>query len=158
VSVVHLLKGAYSGVKLLERRQAQQITAFLFANGGHEDPKRLASNAGNSFLGSKIYGSGFTFDDSGAADDETPGIPSPTSTMERLLATHSSSAEVIFPYIGGDEVNSSPSHAHRRYVINLGERDEQECRGKWPDVMQIVERKVKPEREKINSKATREKW
>ncbi len=30
-------------------------------------------------------------------------------------------AEVIFPYIGGEEVNTSPTHAHHRYVINFGE-------------------------------------
>jgi hypothetical protein len=41
VSVVHLHKGTYAGVKLLERRPVEQITAFLFANGGHEDPKQL---------------------------------------------------------------------------------------------------------------------
>jgi len=54
VSVVHLHKGAYTGAKLLERRPVEQITAFLFANGGHEDPKQLAVNAGKSFQGSIV--------------------------------------------------------------------------------------------------------
>ena len=36
VSVVHLLKGAYAGVKLLERRPVKQITAFLLANAAPE--------------------------------------------------------------------------------------------------------------------------
>ncbi|MFN9660907.1 MAG: Eco57I restriction-modification methylase domain-containing protein, partial [Cyanobacteriota bacterium] len=75
VSVVHLFKGDYSGVKLLDRRPVEQITAFLFANGGHDDPKQLVANAGISFLGSKIYGQGFTFDDSGPADDELRASP-----------------------------------------------------------------------------------
>ena len=26
---------------------------------------------------------------------------------------------MIFPYIGGEEVNTSPTHAHHRYVINF---------------------------------------
>jgi len=108
VSVVHLIKGAYAGVKLLERRPVGQITAFLFANGGHDDPKQLAANAGKSFQGSIVLGMGFTFDDSGPADDETPGIPSPIATIERLIAENPKNAEVIFPYIGGEEVNSSP--------------------------------------------------
>ena len=56
VSVVHLFKGAYAGVKLLDRLPVEQITVFLFANGGHEDPKQLAANTSKSFLGSKIYG------------------------------------------------------------------------------------------------------
>ena len=109
---------SYAGAKLLERRPVEQITAFLFANGGHEDPKQLAANAGKSFQGSIVLGMGFTFDDSGEADDETPGIPSPVATMERLVAENPKNAEVIFPYIGGEEVNSSPTHAHHRYVIN----------------------------------------
>jgi hypothetical protein len=158
VSLVHLIKGTYSGVKLLERRTVEQITAFLFANGGHDDPKQLASNAGKSFMGSKVYGQGFTFDDSGSADDDTPGILSPIATMERLIAENPKNAEVIFPYIGGEEVNSSPTHAHHRYVINFGERSEEECRREWPELMAIVERKVKPGRLAQNREIRARYW
>jgi hypothetical protein len=146
VSVVHLLKGAYCGAKLLERRPVEQITAFLFANGGHDDPKQLAANAGKSFVGSYVLGMGFTFDRGEEADDDTPGIPSPIATMERLIAENPKNAEVIFPYIGGEEVNSSPTHSHHRYVINFGERSEEECRLGWPKLMAILEAKVMPER------------
>jgi hypothetical protein len=146
VSVVHLLKGAYAGLRLLEKRPVEQITAFLFAKGGHDDPKTLAANAGKSFQGSIVLGMGFTFDDSGPADDDTPGIPSPIATMKRLITENSKTAEVIFPYIGGEEVNKSPSHAHHRYVINFGERSEVECRRAWPELMAILELKVKPDR------------
>ena len=146
VSVVHLQKGSYAGVKLLDQRQVEKITAFLFTSGGHEDPKQLAANRGKSFQGSIVLGMGFTFDDSGPADDETPDIPSPISTMERLIAENPKNQEVIFPYLGGSEVNNSPIHAHHRYVINFGERSEEECRREWPELMAIVERKVKPSR------------
>jgi hypothetical protein len=162
VSVVHLLKGDYAGTKQLDRLPVELITAFLFPRGGHEDPNRLAANAGKSFLGSKIYGQGFTFDDSGPADDDTPGIPSPIATMERLIAANPKNAEVIFPYIGGEEVNSSPTHAHHRYVINFGELRQEECRREWPELMAIVERKVKPERDQLNDNADgrrrKQKW
>jgi len=158
VSVVHLHKGAYGGAKLLERRPVQQITAFLFANGGHEDPRPLASNAGKSFVGSYVLGMGFTFDDSGPADDDTPGIPSPIATMKRLIAENQKNAEVIFPYIGGEEVNSSPTHSHHRYVINFGERSEEECWREWPELMAIVERKVKPVRMENNREGYRRYW
>jgi hypothetical protein len=153
VSVVHLLKEAYAGERLLERRPVERITAFLFANGGNDDPKQLTANTGKSFVGSYVLGMGFTFDDSGPADDDTPGIPSPIATMERLIAENPKNAEVIFPYIGGEEVNSSPTHAHHRYVINLGERSEEECRREWPELMAIVERKVKPERDQLKDNA-----
>jgi hypothetical protein len=158
VSVVHLHKGTYSGVKLLERRPVEQITAFLFANGGHEDPKQLAANAGKSFVGSYVLGMGFTFDDSSPADEDTPGIPSPIATMERLIAENPKNVDVIFPYIGGEEINSSSTHAHHRYVINFGERSEEECRREWPELMAIVERKVKPDRRVNNRESYRRYW
>jgi len=66
--------------------------------------------------------------------------------MWRLIKEDPRNQEVIFPYIGAEEVNSSPAHAHHRYVINFGERSENECRRRWPDLMTIVETKVKPER------------
>ncbi|QNG28380.1 N-6 DNA methylase [Synechococcus sp. HK01-R] len=153
VSMVHLLKGVYTGVKLLENRRVQQITAFLFANGGHDDPKQLTANASKSFKGTMVYGMGFTFDDSGSADDESLGIPSPIATMKRLIAKVPKNAEVIYPYIGGEEVNSSPTHTHHRYVINFGERSAAECTQEWPELMAIVERKVKPERDQLKDNA-----
>jgi hypothetical protein len=158
VSIVHLRKGAYDGEKKLDGRPVPQITAFLFDKGGHEDPKQLTANAGKSFVGSYVLGMGFTFDDSGEADDETPGIPMPIATMKRLIAKYPKNAEVIFPYIGGKEVNDSPTHAHHRYVINFGDRTEEECRRQWPELMRILERKVKPERMTNNREGYRRYW
>jgi hypothetical protein len=151
VSVVHLLKGVYAGVKLLENRAVGQITAFLFVDGGHDDPKQLAANAGKSFVGSYVLGMGFTFDDSGPADDETSGLPSPIATMKRLIAENPKNAEVIFPYIGGEEVNSSPIHAHHRCVVDFRDREEDCCRKQWPNLMNTLEKKVKSERTRLNS-------
>ena len=39
--------------------------------------------------------------------------------MDRLISKHAGSKDRIFPYIGGEEVNDSPTHAHHRYVINF---------------------------------------
>ncbi|MFN9610542.1 MAG: Eco57I restriction-modification methylase domain-containing protein [bacterium] len=158
VSIVHLCMGDYDGEKRLDSRLVPQITAFLFDKGGHDDPKQLMDNAGKSFVGSYVLGMGFTFDDSGEADDDTPGLPSPIATMERLIAENPKNAEVIFPYIGGKEVNDSPTHAHHRYVINFGERSEEECRREWPELMAIVERKVKPDRMSNNRESYRRYW
>ena len=149
VSIVHVLKGAYSGERTLDGRRVELITAFLFDKGGHEDPKPLKANSGKSFVGAVVFGMGFTFDDSGEADEITPGIPSPISTMERLIAENPDNAEAIFPYIGGKEVNDSPTHVHHRYVISFGDRTEEECRRRWPDLMGIVEKKVKPDRDAL---------
>ena len=141
VSVVHVMKGCFDGPKYLDDREVDAISAFLFHRGGHDDPVRLAANAGKSFQGSIVLGMGFTFDDT-----DTKGVATPIAEMERLIAKQPKSQEVILPYIGGEEVNTSPTHAHHRYVISFGERSEEECRKRWPELMAIVEAKVKPER------------
>lgn len=141
VSVVHLHRGEWSGSRTLDGRQVDRITAFLFHGGGHENPAVLRANEGKSFVGSYVLGMGFTFDDT-----DRKGVASPLSEMKRLIEKDQRNAERIFPYIGGEEVNSSPTHSHHRYVINFGEMTEAEAR-QWPELMEIVEAKVRPERQ-----------
>ena len=47
--------------------------------------------------------------------------------MEELIAKDPRNQERIFPYIGGKEVNDSPTHVHHRYVINFGQMSEAEA-------------------------------
>ena len=141
VSIVHVCKGTAQPPFQLDGRNVDKITAFLFHAGGHEDPQQLRANEGKSFQGSIVLGMGFTFDDT-----DTKGVASSLEDMRRLIASNPRNQEVIFPYIGGEEVNSHPRHAHHRYVINFGERTEAECRRTWPDLFAILEEKVKPER------------
>ena len=61
-----------------------------------------------------LRGMGFTFDDT-----DTKGVASPLAERRRLIAEDPHNLEAIFPYIGGEEVNTSPTHAHHRYVINF---------------------------------------
>ena len=42
------------------------------------------------------------------------GVASPIAEMHRLIEKDPRNAERIFPYIGGEEVNTSPTHAHHR--------------------------------------------
>ena len=114
VSVLHIAKGHYEGSKELDGARVDTITAFLFHRGGHADPVRLDANAGKSFVGSYVLGMGFTFDDT-----DEKGVASPLAEMRRLIEADPHNAEAIFPYIGGEEVNTSPTHAHHRYVINF---------------------------------------
>ena len=137
VSVIHVTKGLYAKKPELDGKPVETITAFLFHRSGHADPERLLANANKSFVGSYVLGMGFTFDDT-----DTKGIASPIAEMHRLIAKDPRNAERIFPYIGGEEVNTSPTHAHHRYVINFGEMSEQEARG-WPDLITIIENKVR---------------
>ena len=153
VSILHIDNGAFRGRKVLDGASVDNITAFLFHRGGHADPARLAANAGKSFQGSIVLGMGFTFDDT-----DRKGVASSLADMQRLIDSDPRNREAIFPYIGGEEVNTSPTHAHHRYVINFGGRSEDECWRWWPQLMAIVEHRVKPERAKVNRQVRRERW
>ncbi|MBW4599044.1 MAG: N-6 DNA methylase [Calothrix sp. FI2-JRJ7] len=150
VSVVNIFKGDYQGVKLLDGREVDLISAFLFKSGRNINPAVLLANADKSFIGSIVLGMGFTFDDSNP--DATP-----IAEMHHLIEKNPKNSELIFPYIGGSEVNSSPTHTHKRYVINFGDMSENEAR-QFPDLMKIVEEKVKPERDKLKRDAYRTRW
>ena len=145
VSVIHVFKGKYEDRKFLDGREVNLISAFLFHAGGNENPKVLLVNADKSFIGSYVLGMGFTFDDSNP--DATT-----IAEMHQLIEHNPKNAEKIFPYIGGEEVNSSQTHAHHRYVINFGEMSEAEAR-EYPDLIKIVQEKVKPERAKLGDNA-----
>lgn len=142
VSVVHIQKGSHAGIKRLDGKQVPTITAFLFHGGSSEDPKVLKANEGKSFQGSTVLGMGFTFDDT-----DKSGAANPLAEMQRLIAQNPRNQERIFPYLGGEELNSSPTHSHHRYVINFGDLTEEEARA-WPDLLRIVEEKVKGTRGK----------
>ena len=114
VSVLHIGKDAVTDRRQIDGREVERITAFLFHRGGHDDPVRLKANAGKSFVGSYVLGMGFTFDDT-----DTKGVASPLSEMHRLIEQDPRNQEAIFPYIGGQGVNTSPMYAHHRYVINF---------------------------------------
>ena len=104
----------FAGAKVLDGATVEIITAFLFHRGGHADPAQLQANTGKSFQGSTVLGMGFTFDDT-----DKKGVASPLAEMHRLVEADPRNREAIFPYIGGEEVNTSPTHAHHRYVINF---------------------------------------
>ena len=185
VSVVHIAKGDYAGPRKLDAREVDTISAFLFHAGGHDDPERLTGNAEKSFVGSYVLGMGFTFDDT-----DSKGVATPLSEMHRLIEKNPRNQDVILPYIGGEEVNTNPTHAHHRYVIHFRnyplcrkdmgktrwqEADEDQrwkwlrtgivpldypepVAADWPDLLEIVEAKVKPERLDQNDEGARDQW
>ena len=179
VSVVHIAKGEHHGVKTLDGRECDQITAFLFHAGGNDDPPRLRANTGKSYQGSIVLGMGFTFDDT-----DQKGFASPLSLMDELIAQDARNEAVIFPYIGGKEVNDDPLHRHHRHVINFfdypleragidedwatADADDRRrmlskaavpldypdpVAADWPELLDIVEKKVKPKRLRLTKNA-----
>ena len=141
VSVINIWKGPVAPVPELDGKGVDRVTPFLFHSGPTNDPARLPQNVGRSFVGSLILGMGFTFD-----DFDAKGVATALAEMHRIITGNPDSREVIFPYIGGEELTTHPQHCHHRFVINFGERTADECRSRWPELWRIVEQKVKPER------------
>jgi len=85
---------------------------------------------------------GFTFDDT----DES-NTASPLSLMHEIVNRSPTAADRIFPYIGGEEVNRSPTHAAHRYIFDITEFTEAEAREKYPILLELAEKKVRAPRE-----------
>lgn len=152
VSVVHVAKGKHPGPYLLDDKEVPIITAYLFHAGGNDDPARLEANAGKSFQGCILLGMGFTFDDS-SSGDKTSSI----QRMHELIKKNKANSQRIFPYLGGEEINDHPQHQHHRFAIDFFDMSIEEA-GRWPDLLEIVRQKVKPERDRVNREAQRIKW
>jgi hypothetical protein len=159
VSVVHVLRGTHAAPCLLDGSEVPLITAFLLSRGGHDNPKSLHANRNRAFVGTYVLGLGFVFDaDQNHPSPNTPGAPSSDKEMSALLALNPDYAKVIKGYIGGEELNSSASHHYHRHVIDFGSQPEADVRKLYPDLMRIVEQRVRPERLCQSSIVNPERW
>jgi len=143
VSVLHISKNHTKGQAILDGIQVDRVSAYLVKGTVDTSPSRLAENPYFS-LGSKIYGQGFLFADGDPAC-------TPISERDRILASHPDWENRMPPYLTGEEVNSDPLQKPRRYVIFLSDVSDESQLAAWPDLREIVEEKVKPERMGLGS-------
>jgi hypothetical protein len=94
------------------------------------NPHRLAGSMGLAFQGSVVLGVGFTMSESEARD---------------MIARGPRSAEVLAPYVNGEDLNSRPDSSAGRWIVNFGEMSEAQARS-YPDPWTWIEHWVKPER------------
>ncbi|KAB1928597.1 hypothetical protein F8280_02380 [Micromonospora noduli] len=105
-------------------------------------PRRLAANARLSFKGSDTGGTGFILEGGRAIE---------------LIQYRSENADVLFPYLSGQDLSSRPDCSASRWVINFHDWSEERAK-RYPECYEQVHRLVKPEREKNNRKVRRERW
>ncbi len=115
VSIVHVGKGVTVTKPLLDGREVERVSAYLVAGGFDDAPARIGENGDKAFQGSILLGMGFTFDDGAAGKGEAESL----ETMRALIEKDPSNAERVKPYIGGEEVNTSPTFAHHRYAVDF---------------------------------------
>jgi hypothetical protein len=99
------------------------------------EPKRLPQNEGRAFIGDVVRGIGFVLEPEEA---------------EELLTKNPRNADCLFPYLNGEDLNSHPEQKPSRYVICFYDWDLERAK-QYPDLLRIVEEKVKPKREKLRN-------
>lgn len=140
-SRVHVQKGEWHGECSLLGRPAPFISAFL-SDREEWSPKSLRANEDLAYQGSIVLGMGF--------------VLSPNEARLMLDAAPKN-AEVIFPYINGDDLNSDSEQRPSRWVINFWDWPEERAREyKLPWLR--LEETVKQERQSNNRKVYRDYW
>src|SRR5690606_5675116 len=77
---------------------------------------------------------------------------------EELKREDPRNAEVLFPYLNGQDLNSSPAHEASRWAINFFDWPLERAR-RYPKCLAIVEERVKPHRDGLKNKPrVKENW
>ncbi len=132
VAQVWITSDDWSAPVLLDGAEVDGIDEMLYrASPTGWRTERLADNADQSFQGSIVLGMGFTM---------TP------EEAQELIARDPRNEEVLFPYMGGEDLNQSPTLTAPRWVINFFDWSEERART-YPDFFRILEEQVKPFRQ-----------
>lgn len=154
IALVWVRKGKWASLFILDDKPTTGISAFLTTPGTVTgNPNRLKANEGKVFQGPIILGMGFTM--------------SPPEAKS-FIALDPANEEVLFPYIGGEDLTSRFDVTPSRWVINFGDmpligneisHGSPRCAAShYPDLLKLVESKVRPQREKDKRKLYRDKW
>ncbi|MGH3885270.1 MAG: type IIL restriction-modification enzyme MmeI, partial [Pseudonocardiaceae bacterium] len=103
---------------------------------------RLAENSGIAFQGCIVLGMGFVLEPEEAA---------------AWIEAGPRNAEVLFPYLNGEDLNSQPSTSPSRWAIDFNDRSEAVSR-EFQVPYARVQELVRPERQKVNRKVLRVRW
>ena len=173
VSVVHLSKGETALAPVLDERPVTRISAYLVEGDLDTSPERLVANARKSFIGSYVLGMGFTFDDIAAAKGEAESL---AKMQALISQNPRNAERVLPYLGGEEVNNDPRHLHHRCVIdfadfplqreaalpawSGMTEEERKECwregvvrvdypgpvAGDWPDLLGIVEQRVKPER------------
>jgi hypothetical protein len=155
VSVVHIEKSTQvERIIKLDTRPVRRISAYLVEGDLDSSPERLSENLDSAFQGSILLGKGFVFDDQSAERGLGPSL----AIREALIKKNRKNSTRIFPYLGGEDVNTDPRQIASRYVIDFENMTLARAREDWPELVDNLERYVKPERAKQKRVDLRQRW
>lgn len=141
VSLISICKGNCLNV-YYSNQKVEKINSFLEVGESEIDPFPLLRNSNLGFNGSYVFGDGFLV----------------TSDLAKhLLESNPNNSKIVFPYLNGEDLNSSPTLSASRYVINFGDLSEDEAK-KYPECFSILESKVKSFRKSKSDDVASAPW
>jgi hypothetical protein len=142
VSLVNWVKGDGVGPNFLDGVPVPGIDPSLRANAADTwSARRIAANKRRAFYGPVPIGKGFVVSaaEAGMLRD-TPG-----------------NSAVVRPYLTGSDITDAPDQEPRRWTIDFGTMPLEDAR-RFTDVLDIVRRSVKPDRDRNNRESYRRRW
>jgi len=143
VSLICISKGVKNIDSYLDNKLVAHINSYLDNSETTINPFTLNNNQDISFLGSNILGIGFSID---------------KNEMISLTKENPVNSDVIFPFLNGQDVNSSIDFEPKKWVINFFDWDADYCQKNYKSCFSIIEERVKPERLLNNRKSYRDNW
>jgi hypothetical protein len=151
VSVLHFARAGQIGAAEIDDRPVNRISAYLKDIPLDDEPKRLGANLGIAFEGFAPYSPGFLFGNDSSSYHSL-------DDMKRLISACPANKDVIFKYIGGEDILDNPISDSDRYAIYVGQMSEADFRSQYPDLFQIVYDKVRPERLSKSARVAKSPW
>jgi hypothetical protein len=142
-SIVSIFKGNWNGRLLLNNNEVQYISPILDDEFGWGEAYILPKNKEINFQGSVLAGTGFVLDEQDVA---------------QFKKERKENEQVIYPYLGGDDVNNNFDHKASRWAIDFRDRDLESCSQKWPTLIERVRELVKPQRDMARREAHKKYW
>lgn len=172
ISLITITNSIFDKYKILNGVRVELINSYLDSS-VKANSEILICNSGISFMGSIPLGMGFVLDN---------------NEVTRLLNSNIKNNEVLFPYINGDDLNNSVTQTSDRWIINffdwplkrksqiiekediilnldvknenhiVNDSCQSPTAADYPELLNIIIDKVKPERDKQKDKGYREKW
>lgn len=128
---------------MLDGNEVREITSGLDpASRVSGTPYRLVANEAQSFQGSNVLGKGFVL---------------PLEQAQELIEHDPRNKDVLYKFLGADDLNSRPNCLASRWVINFHAWPRSRA-AEYEEAYAIVEEKVKPVRETNNRKVYRDYW
>lgn len=136
ISVLHMARGPLAiPPAQLDGCAVPCINSRLKPRPERPDPQKLPSNKGYALAGCFLRGDGFILDPDEAAE---------------LLRADPKNADVVRPFLTGDDLNNSPTAEPRRWVIDFFDRSLEEAKA-YPGPFQILDQRVRPIRERLKT-------